>query len=624
MGRILPRKKFFKSLIYSPKLHVGSHIDNVKNSLDRFIFTNEKEVEHALMKKRIKVVVVITILFMIVGSVLSPKGQAEIATFYPTSCLGGWVNPSNAEGEFQTNSNDDEKSFTRENSSILPATTSADIYCGNFKGTTQENTKPTKIIISLAWSVGDAIVVEQNIRGDSFASSSQQILDTLSTTDISFTLQQATTSEVASSTPTGSDTASGTDTLTPVQSDVTTSTTMLETSQATNREINTSTSIIDKVVEVVEATVQQIFGNDQTEQNNQPTQTAPPSDDGAVKNETTPEIQPTQEGQPTSLLDVILQTITMYFVKPVLALETQDVEMNEVVSSSTDVTAQQQLETSAVIEVDETSTTTVGGDNTTPSALSGTSTEIIDGAASTTTDATSSSIIDTTLDVIFDQNSEDESPNNFLEILYTFDGTVWKSLGKVNESSMKYRTFEIPVTATTSWNDLQQLQIKVQPLHRIDAVPTVYLDGIKMEVLYETPVIHPHPDFVRDTILKDKSDEGLRVINIINSDTNNNEVWYTTIETQGNYGVAPGTWVRVSLDQVGPMYKLIDMYGQNVFLVDESNKLLWVTDLQHSTNNGIGFVEGGSTTVIFTKANGEEWLFEYNQMTKVGVARPKI
>jgi hypothetical protein len=82
--------------------------------------------------------------------------------------------------------------------------------------------------------------------------------------------------------------------------------------------------------------------------------------------------------------------------------------------------------------------------------------------------------------------------------------------------------------------------------------------------------------------------------------------------------------VRVSLDQVGPMYKLIDMYGQNVFLVDESNKLLWVTDLQHSTNNGIGFVEGGSTTVIFTKANGEEWLFEYNQMTKVGVARPKI
>jgi hypothetical protein len=95
---------------------------------------------------------------------------------------------------------------------------------------------------------------------------------------------------------------------------------------------------------------------------------------------------------------------------------------------------------------------------------------------------------------------------------------------------MKYRTFEIPVTASTSWSDLGHLQVKVQAKKRQLDTPTVYLDGIKVEVLYNTEIEHTHPDFSRDTILKDETVDGIRMVTIINNDTNEQEIWYMLVE----------------------------------------------------------------------------------------------
>lgn len=626
MGKILPKRKFFKSSIYSPKLNVGSHIDNVRNSLENLIFSNEKEVGHSLLIKRIKVVVVLTILFMIVGSILSPKGKAEVVIFYPTTCLGGWMNPRNAEGEPQTKSNDDEEQFTKDNSAILLATTSADIYCGNFIGQIEQNTKPTKIIVSLSWSKGENILLEQKITGESFASSSGEILDSASTTNVSFTLSSSTEAS---------------------------STVQLDTASTSEIETSGETSIINKVIDVVGSTLENLFGGEQVDVSSQEVSTTTkeeiinsvePSEPSVPTTETpvnpitpTPEpeapvnpISPTSEPEvpptesaPTSFLETILQKFATYFVMSVFA--------EEVVSSSTEIV--NDIQTPEKNSITTTTTTpeipaTVSLPEeivTQVDIVSTSSTSTLDIGIASTTESTSTESSSSTpvVSIVIDDNSEDQSPNNFLEVLYTFDGTTWRSLGKVNEASMKYRTFEIPVTATTSWSDMNQLQIKVQPIQRIDVAPTIYLDGIKVEVLYETPVIHPHPDFVRDTILKDTSDDGVRVVSIINSDTNNNEIWYTTLENQGDYGVAPGSWVQVKLDSISYTYKLIDIYGQNLFWVDDASKLLWVTNLQKSTNDGIGLVLGATTTAMFTKTNGEEWIFEYNNTTKVGFARIK-
>jgi hypothetical protein len=120
--------------------------------------------------------------------------------------------------------------------------------------------------------------------------------------------------------------------------------------------------------------------------------------------------------------------------------------------------------------------------------------------------------------------------NNFLEVFYTFDGVTWLSLGELDEVSMKYRTFEIPITASTTWEDMNRLQIKVLAKRLDHDTPTVYLDAIKVEVLYESTLLHAHPDFARDTILKDETYGDMRLVTIINNENNLEEIWYMYLD----------------------------------------------------------------------------------------------
>jgi hypothetical protein len=548
-----------------------------------------------------------------------------MTTFYPSSCLGGWNNPRNAEGSPQTESNDDELKFTNENSAILPEGTHTEIYCGNFVGEIEQNTKPTKILVSLAWSKGEAPTLTREVTGDSFASSTGVILDTASTTKVSFTSTEGTTT--ATTEP------------------ATSSSVTIQDSTIQNESASTSESVVGSVINLVQDAFNSFLSADENASTT--SSQAPSVDSGVLIPEVPANIPPQDsplkietpipETAPTSLLQITLKKFTQYFVKTVYAEEVvsnlQDSSTSSILtitSTTSDVVvAGEQISTAS--DTDSVATVSkVSLDVATSSLLGSTAEEVLvatgteGGGDVSSSVGTITEIVATTTEVVLDSNTEDDAQNNFLEVLYTFDGVVWKSLGKVNEVSMKYRTFEIPVTATTSWGNMGRLQIKVQTLQRIDIIPTVYLDAVKVDVLYETAVIHEHPDFARDIILKDKSDDGVHVVNIINGDTNNNEIWYTTIDTQGEYGVAPGTWVQVDLSQTSPSHKLLDIYGQNIFWVDEVGKLLWVTNLQRETNDGIGLIDKASTTVTFTKKNGEEWIFEYNNTTKNSVARIKV
>lgn len=539
---------FKRPRIISKKFpNMTSSIDGVTKSLNDLIFSYRDNVEKALQKKHLMMAMSSLVLLIVLGSFISPKGKAESSIFYPETCLGGWVNPQHAQGEEQTTSNGDESQFTKENSAILPKNTNAEMYCGNFKGKVNADTKPTKILVSLALTKGADYLLIDTIVSDSFSSSSKAILDSASSTDVSFTLIASSTG--ATSTSLTASITSSTSTLVIVSTASSTSTAIMSTSttdgtttaiapSATDTSITqsgissntipvvspvTPPSILNGIVESFKETLHGIFGG--STEKPQQTDTVvvppptPPADTAPVPPVTSP--LPTPDAPPTSMLPVgsnsFLSSLLYFFSEKAFAEVTKTTTSTDsspvVTGSSSDFT--NQLFATDTINGATTSTSSLISASSTDNATS-TSTSTSIGNASTTNATTT---------------DENEFQNNFLEVFYTFDGVTWISLGELNEISMKYRTFEIPVTASTSWNDMGQLQIKVIAKKHLDETPTVYLDGIKVEVLYESTLAHIHPDFARDTILKDEIVDGVRVVTIINNETKMQEVWYMYLET---------------------------------------------------------------------------------------------
>jgi hypothetical protein len=100
-------------------------------------------------------------------------------------------------------------------------------------------------------------------------------------------------------------------------------------------------------------------------------------------------------------------------------------------------------------------------------------------SATSTTDSSSTtetSLIDTLLGT--------KVTNPTLEVLYTLDGVTWMSLGKVRAEDMSYNVFEIPVTSTSTWEDISNIQIKVASLLSTDKKPTIFIDGMALNVEY--------------------------------------------------------------------------------------------------------------------------------------------
>lgn len=457
-----------------------SSIDGVTKSLQDLVFSYTDQVDRALQKKHVMMAISSLVLLIVLGSFISPKGKADSSIFYPESCLGGWVTPSHAQGELQTTSNGDESQFTTSNSAVLPKNTNAELYCGNFKvhGALDDRTKPKTIIVSLALTKGQDLLLEDTIVGESFASSSQEILDRASSTEVSFTLATTTASSTESNV---NETSTSTD------EHATSSDTVQVVSGTTTPPVQQeeSRSGISEVINAVTESILDLFN------------TAPAQADTVV---IPPEPTPQPPAEPTSFLFKAEKAFFSYFFQTVFADE---------VATST-----------VVLEI---GTSTEVASTTLATATLSTSTTTSEVASSTDVHATTTEETATTTD-------GNQFQNNFLEVFYSFDGVTWTSLGELNEISMKYRTFEIPVATSTSWTDMDKLQMKLVSKKNIDETPTVYLDGIKVEVLYEEVLTHVHPDFARDTILKDEIVDGIRVLAIINNETKLEEIWYMYLE----------------------------------------------------------------------------------------------
>lgn len=589
---------FKRPRIISKKFpEMDSTIDGVTKSLNDLVFTYQHHVDKTLQKKHIMMAVSSLALLLVLGSFISPKGKADSSIFYPETCLGGWINPHYAEGELQTTSNGDASSFTKNNSAVLPKNTNAELYCGSFKGKFNRMTKPTKILVSLALTKGDELLLEDRIESESFASSSRDILDTASSTDVSFTLTASTTSEHREQ-------ATSTTSTTTNTSVTSTSSSATPTSEQVSIQEITSPSIIEGVLQSLKDTVGTIVTSVTGKEDIPavtPTSTPPPPAPQVEKAPDAPSSQaPTTP--PTSYFPQASPFLGEVFSQPILSYLVPKVFAQSEGSASTT--------TDTPISISSTTSSIIS----TPSFSTGTPS-----VASTSVEEKEP----TTLVQIASSTNENQFQNNFLEVFYTFDGITWLPLGELNEISMKYRTFEIPVTASTSWSDMSQLQIKIQAKKHLDETPTIYLDGIKVEVLYDTPssLTHAHPDFARDTFLKDTTKDSVHVVNIINNDSTHKEIWYKEEDASSTISKASDTWSKIDFDEQGTVYTLLYIYDHTIFFVDSIKNMLWAYDITKDTHTGSPITNGATTSVSFFTRKDEEWAFEYNPVGENVFAR---
>jgi hypothetical protein len=77
------------------------------------------------------------------------------------------------------------------------------------------------------------------------------------------------------------------------------------------------------------------------------------------------------------------------------------------------------------------------------------------------------------------------SAEDFLEVVYTFDGVNWNLLTKINRDNWEDLDFEI---LDFQWDNLDSFQVSIQSLTTVDPIPEIYLDGVTLEIEFEYEV----------------------------------------------------------------------------------------------------------------------------------------
>lgn len=74
-------------------------------------------------------------------------------------------------------------------------------------------------------------------------------------------------------------------------------------------------------------------------------------------------------------------------------------------------------------------------------------------------------------------------PETLFEILYSKDGTLWKSVGTVTRAAMQEAVFKLPSGEFATWESVQNLQIRVER-HVTLEDPIVYLESMHLTISY--------------------------------------------------------------------------------------------------------------------------------------------
>ncbi|MBP6884285.1 MAG: DUF2341 domain-containing protein, partial [Candidatus Pacebacteria bacterium] len=421
-------------------LDLRGKIENVREHVPIIEIHLEEVMPFARENKKPLTIIAITLMVISSFSMFG-RSHASIATFFPTTCLGGWQHPENAQGAPNVDKGAPLERFSSSNSAVLE-NSSAQIYCGTFSGEIPQDTLPKNFILSFNWSVDNGNIEHdkpqpfETSSGSSSAGEESVLVPVVSTDDSVSTNSSSETSENDSNS--SSDTVLSAPPVVPPTESAESVIVTPETPPDIAPPASDTQSFLD------------IFSINKAQAEDEV-----PSPPVA---ETVAEPKPEAE-----VVEVVNKV-------PVIEIK----EEAPVVTPSTEV----KVETPAVEDVGVTPSVET---NEVPSSEDVTIGEV--------SSSEPSEVISPDLSVV-----ASEAPTDiFATVTYTLDGSSWHKLGDVEQSNWQHSRFELPLNA---WDDMSHLQVAIASVQSLDTQPILYLDAMQVEVDYEEGKILQKPTVV--------------------------------------------------------------------------------------------------------------------------------
>lgn len=120
-------------------------------------------------------------------SLYALPGSAFVSDIYAATCLGGWENPQNAQGEPSITTDSDR--YSSENSAVLENRI-AEIFCGGFSREGLEDIEPTEITLRFSLLVREKSEEVLHIEGSEYEEHMEEILDAPEDVEVRFELTE--------------------------------------------------------------------------------------------------------------------------------------------------------------------------------------------------------------------------------------------------------------------------------------------------------------------------------------------------------------------------------------------------------------------------------------------------
>ena len=360
------------------------------------------------------------------------KTDASVAKFYPMVCLGGWQNPSYAQGEPSLSQEALPDLFTDINSAVLLDSISQ-IFCGNFSGdipsgrVVKEMRLSFSLVVKPKEETDEATLPASDQSTEPLIESSSQIELTSEAKDINLSDQT-----VVSSTPL------------PVEPMVPMVPEVLVTPAPSVEETSEETSPILALPLSVEPIVPEVLVTP-----------APPVEETSPILALSLSIDAEIELEESSVVeDVSAEDLSA--VAPAEKILVEEVLAPVAAEFPVAPISEELLPKEEPQPKEET---------TTPGSETILSLDSVQVSTTSVSDTTSL-----------------PEPGSFLTISYTLDGVSWHEISKLPATVSPNIVIDLPLT---SWEDISRLQVSIANQPILDQAPVVFFDGLTLEVMYD-------------------------------------------------------------------------------------------------------------------------------------------